>query len=178
MENRQNYLTQLAALAMEGINSSDLLKRAGAFLIYSNLADFLILQGARLCEDIQLRSIRAWGIDTPDLSTEHYYYSLRKTRKALKMAKLMLDSKNTLNLIFKARLENFVKSAEQFLDKRNSLIHNLCHPEKSEIVGLTASLSDTEQAYKLLIEHQREFIVYVINGGKVGESTLPQNEIS
>ena len=155
MDIRKNYLNQLTRHVEEAKKSNDVLKKAGSFLIYSNLGEFLIIQGSRICELLMVREMKAWKIEAnPHLEKD--YFNKRKTRSLLSLPKMLLKLRISKDL--KKSLEHFLNSATLFLDKRNSVTHNLCHPDKYQISEFTNSLKDAEAAFDRLKESQRNLV--------------------
>ncbi len=131
-------LNSVELLAKEAATSDDIVRKVGAVAIYAGLADFYVIQTARLVEQIILKSQLEMGEQPKFMPRpDSYFYDNRvDTRRILRISKKEIlpfravtsespadaDRANAL-------ANNFIAKTEKFLNYRNSIIHHLGSPK-------------------------------------------------
>jgi hypothetical protein len=148
-----NFLDKLA----EGSQDSDLLDKLGSVIIYNGLVEFYAVQAARLLEQGILKS-QLHEQKEPSFKPHEdswFYDKQISTRRILKEIKkfLPLKDKNT-GQEFDDEVTNFLKSANEFLNYRNSLIHRLASP-RTDLEGVEHCVNKLIQIYQQVVQTHR-----------------------
>lgn len=142
-EQQIQKLNRFKEIASYGESSTCLAEKLGAFIIYAGFVDFMVIQAAKVIEQIILNERVTTG--SKQLFQPHsdiYFYGNQiNTRNILKVIKKYLPFKSENNdegekLTNLAK--NMIKICTKFLNYRNPIVHHIGSPNKGfeEVVGL------------------------------------------
>ncbi len=141
----------------KGREESGLLAQLGSVLIYSGLVEFWAVQAARLHEQIILKS-QLYEKKHPTFAPHDdtwFYDNQVSTRRILKEIKKFLPLKNTkAGQEFGYKVQNFLETANKFLDYRNALIHRMASP-KTELEAIGTYCDKAVQLYQKVVKSHR-----------------------
>lgn len=145
MDSKEEFGEKLNFLRKEAekLGDSSLLSDLGRVLIFSNFADFYIIQVARMMEQIQLKSIVLQGkgeISYLPNSNEFFYNQkipYRKIFSGIRKYLPLISPDNSKENLLKAEeltkfVKDFMKKSSKFFKSRNKLSHHLCSNNISE----------------------------------------------
>jgi hypothetical protein len=159
-------LQQATRLAIEASKSTEVASRLGAFLLYAGMVDFLVIQAARLIEQIILKGQLAEGKKTtfqPQPDT-YFYDRAISTRFILKGIRQQLtfqspDPKKVGEAEQINKLANqMIDVGFEFLNYRNPIVHHIGNPKKTfnDLIALCDQANATyerfREAHKLFME--------------------------
>ncbi len=159
-------LEQATRLAIDATMSSDIDRRLGAFLLYAGMVDFLVIQAARLMEQILLKGQLAEG-KKPTFKPHddtYFYDKAISTRFILKGIRKLLPFQSASGTSDKETkrindLENkMIDVGFEFLNYRNPIVHHIGNPKKTfnNLIVLCDQANSTyerfREAHKLFME--------------------------
>jgi hypothetical protein len=159
-------LEQATRLAIDATMSNDIGRRLGAFLLYSGMVDFLVIQAARLMEQILLKGQLAEGKKPMFMPHDDAYFYDKKisTRFILKGIRKLLPFQSAGNPSDKETLRlnelanKMIEAGFDFLNYRNPIVHHIGNP--TETFNNLISLCDQAiSKYKRFREAHKIFMV-------------------
>ena len=142
---------------VKGEHDTGLLAKLGSVIIYNGLVEFYAVQAARLLEQIILKSHlhkKKRPTFTPHDDT-WFYDNQISTRRILKEIKRFLPFEDIkTGQKFDDKVTNFLKSANEFLNYRNSLIHRLASP-RTNLEDVGHCCDKVIQIYQRVVETHR-----------------------
>ncbi len=148
-----SFLMQLA----EGSHDSDLLTKLGAIVIYHGLVECFAIQAARLVEQIILKK-QLYEKRQPTFVPHEdtwFYDKQITTRRILKEIRKFLPFEDiSTGQKYDKEVRDFLKTANEFLNYRNSLIHRLASP-KTDLEGIRHCCDKATQTYQKVIQTQK-----------------------
>ena len=134
-----------------------LLAKLGSIIIYNGLVEFYAVQAARLVEQIILKSqLHEKRQPTFKPHDDTWFYDNQiSTRRILKEIKRFLPFEDsTIGRKFDEEVRNFLKTANEFLNYRNSLIHRLASP-RTDLVDIGHCCDRLIQIYHQVVQTHR-----------------------
>ena len=148
-----NFLVQL----VKGGQDSELLTKLGSVIIYNGLVEFYAVQAARLVEQITLKK-QLYEKRQPTFVPHEdtwFYDKQITTRRILKEVRKFLPFEDiSTGQKYDKEVRDFLKTANEFLDYRNSLIHRL-GSSRTDLEDVRHCCDKTIQIYQRVIETQR-----------------------
>ena len=155
-------LEKATQLANKAQKSDNLAERLGAFVLYAGFVDFLVIQAARLTEQIILKGQLATG-KKPFFqpNDDSYFYDKKvSTRKILKGIRKFLPFESSNVSAGKEITEMANKMIECgfiFLNYRNPIVHQIGNPIKKFEDIITLCKRANEEYHKFCKAH-KEFM--------------------
>jgi hypothetical protein len=147
-------LTTVLKVANSAAGSTDIDRRFGSFLLYSGVVDFLVIQAARLLEQIVLKEQLARDEVTFSPHDDAYFYDQAiSTRSILKTLRKHLpfrsdDSPDEAEKVTEL-VNRMIERGLEFLNYRIPVVHYIGHPTKT--------LNDVMEFATRAIENFQEF---------------------
>ncbi|MDH3779351.1 MAG: hypothetical protein OES15_00700 [Nitrosopumilus sp.] len=176
--NQNEHFTKLDCFtkqAKKKENSENILVKLGVIAVYAASADFMLIQAARLAEQIILKSQLAEGKvnSKPHDDTWFFDNQIRSRRITSEIKKLLPFKTNTdekkdrqINNIVK----EFLSSSNDFLTSRNKILHHLLSP-KGSIDEIGAYIEKTIKKFNGFRKINEEF-VKILHHYRFGEKKI------
>ncbi|WP_339786160.1 hypothetical protein [uncultured Imperialibacter sp.] len=158
-------LQEAMTLAERAAKSQDIATRLGALVLNAGMVDFLVIQAARLFEEIILKGQLAQGnIPTFKPSPDTHFYDHKiSTGGMLKGMRKLLPFNGTnssdTGAVGKVNelANNMIDTGFQFLDCRNPIIHHIGNPNK-EFKNIVQLCDQANKKYLKFQTAHKEFM--------------------
>lgn len=152
-------LSVAMSMALEASQSDDIARRLGASLLYAGIMDFLVIQAARLVEQIILKGQLSQGQQPAFQPHEDSYFYQQKISTRLILSGIrklfpVTGSENTTD----AEIQNINRLAKrmidagfEFLDYRNPIVHQIGRPDRTfdDVVTLCNKANLTFEKFRV-----------------------------